>query len=67
MPMSFTATPIISVLWANSGNGIAIFLDGEPWAFNDEATHKEYSKGILKPMINGFCWDQQLFEQRFDP
>lgn len=68
-PMRFEKPPIFKLLWADSGNTVALYLNGEPWAFIDEETHKGYSKGILKPVPhitairNG--WDQELFEKIF--
>jgi hypothetical protein len=71
-PIRFEETPQLKLAWADSGNSVALYLNGEPWAFIDEATHKGHSKGIIKPPINpnlpaiGHQWDQELFEKLFE-
>jgi hypothetical protein len=62
--MLFAEVPQFSVLWADSGNSVAVLLNGEPWAFIYEDTQQGYSKGILKP-DGGNAWNQQLFEKIF--
>jgi hypothetical protein len=67
-PMTFEESPVFRLLWADSGNGVALYLNGEPWAFINEATHLGYSKGILPPKRGpaiGNVWDQVLFERIF--
>jgi hypothetical protein len=68
-PMRFESPPELRLLWADSGNTVALYLNGEPWAFIDEETHKGYSKGVLKPAAPlpamGNQWDQELFEKLF--
>ncbi len=65
-PMTFKAPPEFKLLWADSGHSVALYLNGEPWAFIDEETHQGYSKGILKPFSGtGNLWDQDLFERTF--
>jgi hypothetical protein len=63
--MAFSKAPLFKLLWTDSGNGVALYLDGSPWAFIDEATHKGYSKGILKSSSWDFPWSQELFENLF--
>jgi hypothetical protein len=63
-PMRFENPPEFKLLWADSGNAVALYLNGEPWAFIEEVTHKGYSKGIIKPTI-GNLWNQELFEKIF--
>jgi len=67
--MRFESPPELRLLWADSGNTVALYLNGEPWAFIDEETHKGYSKGVLKPAAPlpamGNQWDQELFEKLF--
>jgi hypothetical protein len=51
---------------------VALYLNGEPWAFIYEGTHQGYSKGILKPAAAHLSqidnlWDQELFEKKFMP
>jgi len=62
--MSFAEPPEFILLWADSGNSVAVLLNGEPWAFVYEEKNHGYSKGILKPE-NGNVWDQELFEKIF--
>jgi len=63
--MAFTHPPELKLLWADSGHSVALFLDGQPWAFVDEDKNHGYSKGILRPTI-GNTWDQMLFEKTFN-
>ena len=44
--VTFLKCPEFRLLWTESGNGAAIFLDGTPWAFTDEKTHQGFSKGV---------------------
>ena len=62
--MQFEKPPVFKLLWADSGNSVALYLNGEPWAFIDEKTHQGYSKAILNPKI-GNLWNQELFETIF--
>lgn len=62
--MSFAEPPKFSLLWADSGNSVAVLLNGEPWAFVCEEKNDGYSKGILKPEHEN-CWDQELFDKIF--
>lgn len=69
-PLVFDKPPEFKLIWTDSGHSVALFLNGEPWAFIDEQTHKGYSKGILKPKKaylppSGNLWDQELFEKIF--
>jgi hypothetical protein len=64
-PMKFECSPMLKLLWADSGNTVALYLNGEPWAFIDDESHKAYSKGILKTTV-GNVWDQALFEKLFN-
>src|SRR6266853_4762050 len=71
-PILLEKPPEFRLLWTDSGNGVAVFLNGEPWAFIDEETHQGYSKGILRPAAAylsavGNLWDQKLFEKIFNP
>lgn len=62
-PLMFEKDPAFELIWTDSGHGVALCLNGEPWAFVNE-DHRGYSKGILKC---GYAspWDQQLFEKVF--
>jgi hypothetical protein len=62
--MRFDKPPKFSLLWSNSGHSVALYLNGDPWAFIYEATHQGYSKGVLNPET-GNLWDQKLFEKIF--
>jgi hypothetical protein len=69
-PLAFAMPPRFKLLWADSGHSVALYLNGEPWAFIDEATHEGYSKGILSPKESyirppGNLWDQSMFERIF--
>jgi hypothetical protein len=68
-PLKFESPPEFKLRWADSGNTVALYLNGSPWAFIDEETHKGYSKGVLKPKAGspsiGNQWDQKLFEKLF--
>ena len=63
--MSFEKPPKFKLLWTDSGQSVALYLDGEPWAFIDETSHCGFSKGMLKEGRNKRPWDQQLFENIF--
>jgi len=64
IPMLFKEPPEIKLVWTDSGESVALFLNGEPWAFIHEEKNHGYSKGILRPTI-GNPWDQELFEKTF--
>jgi len=67
-PMEFEKPPKFKLLWTDSGQGVAAYLNGEPWAFIHDGTHQGYSKGILLPKAGsaiGNLWDQELFEKTF--
>jgi hypothetical protein len=64
-PMAFEGRPHFKLLWTDSGNSVALYLNGEPWAFFEEQTCKGYTKGILNS-ADGNLWDQVLFEKTFD-
>jgi hypothetical protein len=67
-PMTFENRPRLKIIWTDSGNGLAVYLNGKPWAFIDEATHEGYSKGILPPKRGQAYrkqWDQELFQRLF--
>lgn len=63
-PMAFERPPAFKLLWADSGNSVALLLDDEPWAFIHEETHRAYSKGILNPQF-GNPWDEELYRKTF--
>lgn len=62
--MVFESPPEFKLVWSGSGHSIAVYLNGEPWAFIDEKTRKGYSKGIVDPSI-GCQWDEVLFNKVF--
>jgi hypothetical protein len=64
MPLEFTTPPEFRLLWADSGHSVALFLNGEPWAFIHEEKYNGYSKGIISPTLPN-PWNQELFEQTF--
>jgi len=64
--MTFKEPPRFNVLWTDSGNSVALFLNGEPWAFFDEETCRGYSKGILNAAA-GNVWEHNLFKKTFGP
>ena len=63
-PMGFENSPEIKLLWTESGHSVAVFLNGEPWAFIHEDKNHGYSKGVLKTTV-GNPWSQALFEKTF--
>lgn len=70
--LKFEKLPELKLIWSDSGNSVAVYLNGEPWAFVDEKTKKAYSKGIQCSTINsawspkvGNAWDQKVFENTF--
>ena len=63
-PLALATPPEFKLLWTDSGHGVALYLNGEPWAFIDEQTHRGFSKGILS-LPTGNSWDQKLFEKLF--
>jgi hypothetical protein len=62
--LRFVKTPEFEILWSDTGNSVAVCLNGEPWAFIDEQTEKSYSKGVLA-YSTGNPWNQELFEKGF--
>jgi len=62
--MACATPPELRLLWSDSGQSVALYLGGEPWAFIHEEKNHGYSKGILRATI-GNTWDQELFEQTF--
>ena len=66
-PMALDGPPQFKLVWTDSGHGLALYLNGEPWAFIDEDTHKGYSKGMLRAKFGDCPWDQELFERIFKP
>jgi hypothetical protein len=71
--LAFEKPPELKLLWTDSGNSVAVYLNGEPWAFIDEKTQKAYSKGVFTsrlgppwtPPERRNHWDQQAFERTF--
>jgi len=63
--MTFAHPPELRLLWTDSGHSVALYLDGEPWAFIHEEKNHGYSKGILRSSTIGNTWDQELFKQTF--
>jgi len=63
-PMTFEKPPEFNLLWADSGHSVALYLDGQPWAFIEEETHLGYSKGIIS-RTHKKAWNQKLFERTF--
>jgi len=67
LPRTFNKSPNLELLWSDSGQSVALFIDQTPWAFIPEGKNHGYSKGILGPTIIGNTWDQALFEKMFRP
>lgn len=63
-PISFDEPPKLRLQWSDSGNSVALFLNGEQWAFFEEETKIGYTKGILNSSA-GNLWNQELFEKTF--
>ena len=64
-PLAFEKPPQFKLRWTDSGNSVALYLNGEPWAFIHEESHHGYSKGIVKETIEKHVWNQALFEKTF--
>jgi hypothetical protein len=62
--MQFTHQPEMKLLWTDPGESVALFLEGQPWAFIHREKNHGYSKGVLRPGY-GNTWDANLFEQTF--
>jgi hypothetical protein len=61
----FLNPPKLTLRWSEPGHCVAVFLNGEPWAFIQGDKTYGYSKGNLKGGY-GNVWDQQLFEKMFN-
>lgn len=67
-PMEFSGSPNFRLIWTDSGNGLALCINEEPWAFIDEVTHFGYSKGVLKSGVNDNTmnmWNEELFVREY--
>jgi hypothetical protein len=64
-PLAFKNPPELRIVWTDTGNGLALFLNGEPWAFIDEQTRRGYSKGFLDP-ADPEAWNEELFRKIFE-
>jgi len=69
-PLALEKSPKFTLLWSDSGHSVALYLNGEPWAFIHEETHEGYSKGILAPKEPyltppGKLWNEELFKRTF--
>jgi hypothetical protein len=62
--VTFKKPPELKLRWAASGHSVAVFVNGEPWAFIHEERNRGYSKGVMTPAV-GNLWDQELFEKTF--
>lgn len=62
--LMFERPPELKLIWTDSGNSVAVYLNGEPWAFIDEYTQKAYSKGVIDSR-GGNPWHQEAFEKTF--
>jgi hypothetical protein len=63
--IAFSDPPSFKFIWADSENGVAVLLNGEPWAFVCERGSVGYSKGLLRSEGAANTWDRRLFEQIF--
>jgi hypothetical protein len=66
-PMAFDSPPEFALAWSDSGHSVALYLNGEAWAFIEERNHRGYSKGVLRADKTGGPWDQAMFERIFGP
>lgn len=62
--LSFETGPDYALRWTDSGESVALYINGEPWAFIDESSHRGYSKGMIDGYF-GNQWNQDLFEKLF--
>ena len=60
----FKTPPRFELFWSETGHDVALYLNGEAWAFVDGKSGLGYSKGLLKDWITKL-WDQRLFEAIF--
>ena len=60
----FEGDPRMRLLWSDSGQSVALFLEEQPWAFIHHDKNHGYSKGVLRSGY-GNTWEQPLFEQTF--
>jgi hypothetical protein len=63
--IAFQNPPNFRLIWENSEDGVAVLLNGEPWAFVCEKRSVRCSKGMLRSEDEVSIWDQGLFEQLF--
>ena len=54
----------LKLLWGESGHSVALYINGDPWAFIHDGEKDGYSKGIVSHKA-GNPWDQKLFEKTF--
>jgi hypothetical protein len=62
--LQFNRRPELRLRWTDPGDSVALFLEGQPWAFIHQEKNHGYSKGVLRPGY-GNTWDEELFEQTF--
>lgn len=63
--VSFETDPQFTLRWTDSGEGVVVYINGEPWAFIDESNRRGYSKGMIDAYF-GNQWNQELFESIFE-
>jgi hypothetical protein len=54
-------SPEIRFLWSETGQSVAVLVDGEPMAFIAEGKYHGYSKALRTPGL-GNTWDEDLFQ-----
>ena len=64
-PMSFAKRPELKLEWSDCGQSVALYLNGEAWAFIHRDRNQGYSKGIICPSLPN-PWRQDLFEKTFN-
>lgn len=65
---NFTQSVKFKLRWSDSGHDVAVYLNGEPWAFVHGGSKQGYSKGIMDLSCSmGNLWDESLFVSTFLP
>jgi hypothetical protein len=54
----------MELLWDESGQCVAVVVNGEPWAFIHPAYDRGFSKGAIG-LPAGNAWDERLFAETF--
>lgn len=64
-PMNIRLDPTIAFLWSDTGNSVAVVVDGQPMGFISEHKHCPFSRGEKAPPVNQNLWDEEAFQKLF--